>query len=392
MILTNARCIFPDGIRDGLEVVVHDGKIAELRERTDHRDKNVVDLAGNYLAPGFIDLHVHGALGRDTMEASSEALRAICGYHATGGTTSLLPTTVTAPLDKIVGVLNAVRDCRSSLRQIAGVHVEGPFISREKRGAQKEEFIRNPEPLLTEPLLECSDVIKIVTLAPELPGALNFIDQLCALNIEISGGHSNAWDEEARAAFTHGMRNVTHTFNCMSSARRREAHRVAGLLEFALSEPEIMCELIADGHHVSATLMKMLYRAKGPRGICLVTDATAGAGLKNGTHFSLGDLDCVVDDGVCWLADHSALAGSASRMIDLVRTLVQTVDVPLHEAIVMATENPARVLHVEKTKGLLACDADADLVVLSPELQVLRTFVNGQEVFLRSAASGNLTA
>ena len=139
--------------------------------------------------------------------------------------------------------------------------------------------------------------------------------------------------------------------------------------------------LIADGHHVSATLMKMLYRAKGARGICLVTDATAGAGLKNGSHFSLGDLDCLVDDGVCWLADHSALAGSSSRMIDLVRTLVQTVDVPLHEAIMMATENPARVLHVEKTKGRLVRGADADLVVLSPELEVLRTFSAGEEIF-----------
>lgn len=379
MILINARCIFPDGIRDGLEVAVADGKIAEIRERTDS-DKGTVDLAGNYLAPGFIDIHVHGALGRDTMEASTEALRAICDYHATGGTTSLLPTTVTAPLNKIIDVLKAIRNCRSSLRQIAGVHVEGPFISLEKRGAQKEEFIRNPEPALTDSLLECSDVIKIVTLAPELPGALNFIDQLRALNIEISGGHSNAWDEESRAAFTHGMRNVTHTFNCMSSARRREAHRVAGLLEFALSEPEIMCELIADGHHVSATLMKMLYRAKGSSGICLVTDATAGAGLKNGTHFSLGDLDCVVDAGVCWLADHSALAGSASRMIDLVRTLVQTVDVPLHEAIMMATENPARAIGLE-TKGRLEVGASADLTIISPKLEVLRTFVNGEEVF-----------
>jgi len=154
------------------------------------------------------------------------------------------------------------------------------------------------------------------------------------------------------------------------------------LLEFALSEPEIMCELIADGHHVAATLMKMLYRAKGPRRICLVTDATAGAGLKNGTHFSLGDLDCVVDDGVCWLADHSALAGSASRMIDLVRVLVRTADVPLHEAILMATENPARVLYVEKTKGRLARGADADLVVLSPEFQVLRTFSGGEQIFV----------
>ncbi len=146
--------------------------------------------------------------------------------------------------------------------------------------------------------MRCSnfaDVIKRVTLAPELPGALEAIDRLRAQNIAVSGGHSEAWDEEARRAFAHGMRHVTHTFNCMSSVRRRGSERIAGLLEFALSEPEIMCELIADGHHVSPTLMKMLYRAKGPAGICLVTDATAGAGLPPDSRFTLGGVDCVVD-------------------------------------------------------------------------------------------------
>ena len=158
------------------------------------------------------------------------------------------------------------------------------------------------------------------------------------------------------------MRQVTHTFNCMSSAHREGIYRVAGLLEFAMSEPEILCELIADGHHVLPTLMKMLYRAKGADGICLVTDATAGAGLPNESHFSLGGRDCVVRDGVCLLADGSALAGSASRMIDLVRTMVEQVEVPLHQAVQMATENPARALGIDKTKGSLAIGADADLL------------------------------
>jgi N-acetylglucosamine-6-phosphate deacetylase len=380
MILTNARLILPDGIRDGLEVVAAEGKITAIREQTDPRPKEAIDLHGNYLAPGFVDLHVHGALGRETMEASGEAFRWICNFHASGGTTSLLLTTATAPMDKLVEVLNAVRDCRPSNDAIAGVHVEGPFISKAKCGAQRAEFMQEPSPTAVQQLLDYADVIKRVTIAPELPGALQAIEEFHEHGMSVSGGHTDTWDEEARNGFQRGMRSVTHTFNCMSSARRRGIYRVGGLLEFALSEPPISCELIADGHHVSATLMKMLYRAKGAAGICLVTDATAGAGLPDRSLFSLFGKDCVVEGGVCLLADRSALAGSASRMIDLVCTMVRDVDVPLHEAITMATANPARAIGLE-TKGRLAVGADADFVVLSRDLEVLRTFIHGQEIW-----------
>jgi N-acetylglucosamine-6-phosphate deacetylase len=380
MIFTNARLIFTDGIRDGLEVVVEEGKIAAICERSlAHRKHEIIDLHGNYLAPGFIDLHVHGALGRDTMEASPEAFRSICDFHASGGTTSLLLTTATAPLNEILKVLQAVRDFRSAITPIVGVHVEGPFISKAKAGAQRAEFIQDPSPAAVRQLLEYADVLKRVTIAPELPGALEAIEVFHAHGISVSGGHSDVWDEDARAAFDRGMRSVTHTFNCMSSARRRGVYRVAGLLEFALSEPDISCELIADGHHVSPTLMKMLYRAKGAQEICLVTDATAGAGLPNGSRFALFGKDCIVENGVCLLADHSALAGSAGRMIDLVRMMLREVNVPLNEAIAMATENPARAIGIE-TKGHLIVGADADLVVLSPQLDVVRTFRCGEGV------------
>jgi N-acetylglucosamine-6-phosphate deacetylase len=380
MIFTNVRLIFPDRIRDGFEVVVEEGKIAAIRERSlAHRKHEVIDFNGNYLAPGFIDLHVHGARGRDTMEASVEAFRSICDFHASGGTTSLLLTTATAPLDEIVKVLQAVGDGRPAISGIVGVHVEGPFISKVKAGAQRAEFIQDPSPAAGRQLLEHADILKRVTIAPELPGALEAIEAFHAHGISVSGGHSDAWDEHARAAFDRGMHSVTHTFNCMSSARRRGVYRVAGLLEFALSEPEMSCELIADGHHVSPTLMKMLYRAKGPYGICLVSDATAGAGLSEGSQFALFGKDCIVKNGVCLLADHSALAGSAARMIDLVRMMVRKVNVPLNEAIAMATENPARAIGLE-TKGRLVLGADADLVVLSPQLDVVRTFRCGDIV------------
>ena len=378
MILTNARLIFRDGIREGLELVVEKGRISAIRERSHARANEIIDLHENYLAPGFIDLHVHGALGRDSMEASAEAFQVICDYHATGGTTSLLLTTATASMEKIVDVLKAVRGYRSPISTIAGVHVEGPFISKARCGAQRAEFIQDPSPVDVRQLLEHADVIKRVTIAPELPGALTAIENFRTHEISVSGGHSDAWDEDARAAFEHGMRSVTHTFNCMSSARRRGVYRVGGLLEFALSEPQISCELIADSHHVSATLMKMLYRGKGPGGICLVTDATAGAGLPDGSQFPLFGNDCVVEGGVCLLADRSALAGSAARMIDLVRTMVQMVDIPLHEAVVMATQNPAQAIGLE-AKGRLKVGADADLVVLSPGVEILRVFTGGDE-------------
>src|SRR2546423_98069 len=273
MILTNGRLIFPDRIEEAWSLRIAHGQIEEIGPAIVPNDEEIIDLGGNYLAPGFIDLHVHGAIGRDTMEGTEEAFRGICNYHA-------------------------------------------------------------------------------------------------------GGGQSDAWAEEARAGWAGGMRQGAHPLNCMSSRRRRGRERVAGLLEVALGEPEIFCELIADGEHVSATLMRMLYRAKGAGGICLVTDATAGAGLPNETRFSLFGNDCVVAEGACWLADRSRLAGSAARMIDLVRQMINLVGVPLPEAVRMATETPARAMNW-KTKGLLAKGTDADLVVLSPSLQIVRTYCRG---------------
>ncbi|MEO8045080.1 MAG: N-acetylglucosamine-6-phosphate deacetylase [Spartobacteria bacterium] len=376
MIFTNGRLIFPDRIADGLSLRTEGGRIVEIGALAPAAGEEVVDLAGDFLAPGFIDLHVHGAVGRDTMEGTAEAFRAICDYHAAGGTTSLLLTTVTAPMEEIVRVVRAIESETGKIPQLLGAHVEGPFISPEKHGAQRTDFIVEPRAELVAALLEHPEAIKRVTLAPEVTGALDLITCLTKSGIASSGGHSNAWEEEARAGFEAGMRQVTHTFNCMSSLRRRQGERVAGLLEFALSEPEIFCELIADGHHVGTTLMRMLYRAKGAEGIYLVTDATAGAGLPNESRFELGGAECLVRDGACWMANGSALAGSASRMIDLVRRMVREVGIPVHEAVRMATETPARAM-AWQGKGVLAEGMDADFVLLSPELEVQRVFFRG---------------
>ena len=388
MIFRNGRLIFSDEIREDLELVVQKGKITQVRERRDGGGRDeIVDLQNNFLAPGFIDIHLHGAVGRDTMEATAEAFRAICDFHASGGTTSLVLTTVSAPIPEIVKVLRKVRELKERIPQLLGVHIEGPFISKAKRGAQRQEFIIEPNAKAIDELLQFSDVIKVMTLAPEIRGALDLIERLREKNICVSGGHSDASDDQARKAFERGMSHVTHTFNCMSSAYRRGIYRIAGLLEFALSEPQILCELIADGHHVLPTLMRMLYRAKGVDGVCLVTDATAGAGLPNESAFSLGGRECIVRNNVCLIADGSALAGSASRMIDLVRTMVQKVNVAIHRAVKMATENPARALGLEGKKGCLVEGADADLVVISRELEVLQTFSRGVRIFRNQGAA-----
>jgi len=385
MILANARLLFPDRLARG-HVRVLEGKIAALAEPAlePFAGEPVIDLAGCFLAPGFIDLHIHGALRRDTMEANADAFATICRHHARGGTTSLALTTITATTEEILRVLRAVEAYRADQpgdgAQVLGVHLEGPYFSHQKPGAHRQELIRDPKREEWKQFLAHPGVITQITLAPELPGALELIEALVARGIRASAGHSDAWAADAAAAFARGLRQATHTFNCMSTARRRGPFREAGLLEFVLSEPEILCEVIADGRHVSPTLLRMLYQAKGPDGIALITDATAGAGLAEEQAFKLGDLPCVVRDGVGLTADGQTLAGSTASMIRVVRGMVELAGVPLVEAVRMATLTPARALGIESQKGRLAIGADADLVSFTDDFQVTHTFIAGRDV------------
>jgi N-acetylglucosamine-6-phosphate deacetylase len=386
MLFRNAHLVLPDRIVPRGSLRVRHGVITALAEQEVQplTDEPTYDVQGRFLAPGFIDVHIHGALRRDTMEADPEAFRTICRHHAAGGTTALALTTVTTTSEKIIHALHAVRRFREEEpvgARVLGVHIEGPYFSPEKPGAHRRDLIRHPNPAEYERWLSFADCITQMTLAPELPGAMKLIETLVEAGIRVSGGHSDAWDEEAAEAFAHGMRQVTHTFNCMSSARRRGAYRVAGLLEFAMSEPEILCELIADGCHVSPTLMRMLFQAKGPDGIALVTDAGGGAGLAEGETFTLGQIEGVVKGGVALTADGTALCSSTSTMIDLVRNMVRIVGATLVEAVRMATVNPARALRLTGRKGALQEGADADLVIISEDLAVCATFVGGKEVY-----------
>ena len=388
MLFRNVTLVLPDRLaRDG-NLRVRDGRIdavaADGTALDPTADEEIIDGDGAYLAPGFVDGHVHGALGRDTMEGTSDAFDAILAFHARGGTTGAALTTTAAPFQQILDVLAAARRHRGNTggAEGLGIHVEGPYFAPTKAGAHRLEWLKHPTPVETSRLLDFADVVTQVTLAPELPGALDLIEALHARGVLASGGHSDAWDHEAAAAHARGMTRVTHVFNAMSSARRRDGVRYAGLLEYALAEPSIQCELIADGHHVTPTLLRLLLRAKGVDGICLVTDATAGAGLPEGATFPLAGNACMVRGGVGVTADGTALAGSVSTMIDGVRHLVHALGVPLPDAVRMASTRPAAALRRGHERGRLAPGLRADLVLLSDALEVLATYVAGTCVFL----------
>jgi N-acetylglucosamine-6-phosphate deacetylase len=394
MILAGAHLVLPDRtVRPG-HLRLDGGMIVEVSASplTPRDGEERVDLTGFYLAPGFIDMHIHGALGRDTMEASAEAFETICRHHAAGGTTSLCLTTIAAPLEQLLSVIAAARGYMAGGRngetgaRVLGVHLEGPYFSPERRGAHLPGMLRNPEPAEWRQFLEARDVVTQMTLAPELPGALPLIEALAENGIIASVGHSDAWDEQVAAAFAHGLRQATHTFNCMSSSRRRGPYRIAGVLEYVLSEPDILCEVIADGCHVSPTLLQLLCRAKGLDGIALVTDATAGAGLPGESHFMLGETPCVVRDEVALTADGAALAGSTSSMIRGVRNMIGVCGLSLGEAVQMASLNPARALRLDHRKGSIAPGMDADLVALTADLAVRQTWVAGKRVYCNAGS------
>ncbi len=380
----NAQLILPDSIRRGALAVLN-GRIQQISSAGKKiASANSINLKGGFLAPGFIDLHIHGAMGHDTMEATENAFRVITDFHLRGGTTSLTLTTLTAPEESILKVLRAVQPLHNrSLggARIIGVHVEGPFIALGKAGAQDPNQIRAPKTREWKKYLRFGKLITEMTLAPENKGALPLIRALRKNGSIASGGHTDATETHLFPARQAGLNHATHTFNAMSTITKTGPYRHAGMLEFALAQPDIMCELIADNVHVPAILMKMLYNAKGPDGICIITDATAGAGLKPGTTFELATIRARVTDQVAVLEDDSGLAGSTLTMIEAVRRAVQLGGFPLVEAVRMASLNPARQLGREKELGSIAVGRRADLVWFNDRFQVRGVWLDGEQKF-----------
>src|SRR5436190_13813466 len=384
MQFTNAQIILPDKIERG-SLLLRNGRIGTVQRGGKKAKAAAIDLKGGYLAPGFIDLHIHGGMGRDTMEASPDAFRAVTEFHLRGGTTSIALTTVTATESEILRVLEAAKPFHNQSlggARIVGIHIEGPFISPHKPGAQNPAAIRKPQAAEWKKYLRYGRLVTEMTVAPEIEGALPLIRALRANRTIVSGGHTNATEEELQPALAAGLNHSTHTFNAMSMATRKGPYRVAGMLEFALAHDEICCELIADGVHVAPTLMKMLFNAKGRDGVCLITDATGGAGLKPGTSFQVGAVAARVTETAALTADGSALAGSTLTMIEAVRRAVQLGGASLVDAVYMATFTPARQLRREIELGSIEQGKRADLVWFDKQFRVRGVWIDGDVRFL----------
>lgn len=343
----------------------------------------IIDCCGDFLAPGLVDLHCHGALGRDAMEATPEAFREILRYHASNGTTTVVLTTVASSIPEMLAVLACAEQCRDEALDflLGGIHLEGPYFSPLRRGAHRAEMLRLPSGGETSALLDHAVMIRRMTLAPELPGSLELIRMLSQKGISVSAGHSDATEEEALAGFAVGITQVTHLHNAMSSIRKTAPDSRRGLVEAALETPGILCELIADGIHVSPELLREAWMSKGWEQVALVSDATAGAGLGEGGAFHLGTLPCRIEGGAAWTEQESGrcLAGSTSFLFDGIKTMVTQVGVPIAEAVGMASLVPARSLGLEGKLGSIAPGKIANLMRFSNQWEIRDVWIKGKK-------------
>ncbi len=378
--VTAGRVMTPDVvILDGI-VLVEGSKILEVGSRRAVRfaedEFTVVGAPGHLLVPGFIDVHIHGALGRDLMEGTEDALEVISRFLARHGTTAYLATTVTA---SPIATLQAVEALGRQVNRpqpgarLLGLHLEGPFINPEKRGAHPAEHIRRPSTLIFDQLLAHSDhQIKLITLAPEVEGGLELIQYARSKGVVVSMGHSNATLEEARSAISLGAGNATHTFNAM----RDFSHRDPGILGAVLTTPHVWAELIADGVHVSPSAVNLCIQCKQSGRILLVSDAVSATGMPDG-QYRLADFEITLSGGVCRTRE-GQLAGSTLTQDQALRNVVRWSNRPLEAVLPMLTRNPARSVGLADRKGSLIAGHDADMVLLEKDLNVHTTIIQGE--------------
>ena len=383
----NGKILTPYRIIEGTVIVV-DGKIKEVSQGTiDVPDAIEIDAKGQYISPGFIDIHVHGGGGHDFMDGSEEAFLKIAETHAMYGTTGLMPTTLTSELDELYNTLELYKQAdknNTKGAQFLGMHLEGPYFALSQRGAQDPRYIRNPDPKEYMDILSRSSDIKRWSAAPELKGAIEFGNHLRSKGILVAMAHTDAIYEEALVAFEAGYTLATHFYSAMSGVSRRECFRYAGVIETAYLLDEMDVEIIADGVHLPAPLLKLIYKIKGPDRIALITDSMRSAGMPPGDSI-LGSkhngLNVIVEDGVAKLPDRSSFAGSVATSDRLVRTMINMADVPLLEAVKMASQTPANILGIGASKGSLITGKDADIVIFDGNINISTTIVQGRVIY-----------
>jgi N-acetylglucosamine-6-phosphate deacetylase len=393
VVLTGGDLVLPDRVLDSGTVVIEGDRIADVRALATIAPGRV-DVSGCYVVPGFIDVHVHGAEGRDTLD-SADAVAAIAACLPKYGVTAFCPTTVACDPAALRVVLDAVRAARVSpdpgSSRVLPAHLESNFIAPSFCGAQPESCLRLPPAaaghtagqaftaadILAE-IERARPDVAIVTLAPELPAALDLVASLASSGHYVSLGHSGATFDQAEAAIAAGATQATHLFNRMPPL----GHRQPGLAGAVLAHHEVAAEIICDGRHVHPAMIAMAVAAKGPSRIMAISDGTAGSGLPSGARAALGGRPVTVRDETVFL-DDGTMAGSACTMDRIFRTLVTAAGLPLVDAVVLCATTPARELALQG-HGVIAPGAVADLTVLDRDFRVLRTYVGGKLVYARN--------
>jgi N-acetylglucosamine-6-phosphate deacetylase len=382
--ITNGRIVLPQVAVTGQAVIVDGDKIVGIApDNSLSYDLPRLDVGGRTVTPGLIDLHTHGALGHTFNEPTAEAFAVITEENARRGVTALLATLATAPIADLVDCLSFCRGwmhAEHGSAQVLGMHLESPYISPAQKGALDPAHIRRPDDGTPDILLEHHDVLRIMALAPELPGALDLIARLVKLGVVAAAGHSSAQDEHVLAAMRVGLRHVTHIWSAMSSTLREGPWRKPGLLEAALLFDDLTVEMIADNKHLPSTLMKLAYKCIGADRLCAISDATSGAGLPEGARFGMGGMEYEVRDGVGMMLDRSAFAGSTTLVNQMIPVLTSVVGIPLIEAIRMLTLTPARVIGVDDRKGSLEVGKDADIAIFDDDWSAWRVMIAGRWV------------
>lgn len=387
----NGRIITPYRIIPQGTVLVSNGVITAVSEgNLVVPDAIAIDAKGKYVAPGFIDIHIHGGGGHDFMDGSETAFLKVAETHVKYGTTAMLPTTLTSEKEGLLDTLTIYEEAKKKNlngSQFLGMHLEGPYFAVSQRGAQDPRYIRDPDPEEYKAVIAHSKSIRRWSAAPELKGAIEFGRYLRQHGILAAVAHTDAIYEEVVEAFDNGYSLATHLYSAMSGVTRRNAFRYAGVVESAYIIDEMDVEIIADGVHLPAPLLKLVYKIKGADRIALITDSMRAAGMPPGKSV-LGNLKTglpvIIEDDVAKLPDRTAFAGSVATADRLVRNMIRLADVSVIDAVRMMTSTPARIIGVADRKGSLSYGMDADIVIFDDNINIETTIVGGR--VLHSAA------